>query len=265
MAEQALKSYSKTVRWQPSLGAKVAMVRIAAVLLALVCYEGLSRSGLFFEGILPSALEIGDETVKLLTSSEFYGHLGVTATEVLAGLAIGTIAGLAVGIYFAASRLVGDVLEPILLWISPTPKIVFLPIIMLIFGLGMEAKIAKAAMSAFFPVFVASYASARGIRPVYLRVIESLNGTVLDKIRYAYFPSMLRGVLGSLRLALGVAIVGTLLAEIKMANAGLGYLIIQSYNFFRIPEMYAILLITFVIALGANAIIDRLVSKVEMK
>lgn len=264
MAEQAVTS-APGKAWRPSFGAKVLIVRAIAVLVALAGYEALARSGLFYEGILPSALDIADETLQLLTSAEFYGHLRVTATEVLAGLAIGAVAGLAIGVYFAASRTIGDVLHPILLWISPTPKIVFLPIIMLVFGLGIEAKIAKAAMSAFFPVFVASFASARGIRPVYLRVIESLNGGTFDKIRYAYMPSMLRGVLGSLRLALGVAIVGTLLAEIKMANAGLGYLIIQSYNFFRISEMYAVLLITFAIALAANALIDRLVSKVEVK
>tara|TARA_B100002003_G_scaffold249004_1_gene284177 strand:+ start:1219 stop:2037 length:819 start_codon:yes stop_codon:yes gene_type:complete len=243
--------------------ARVLAARVAAVVILAAIYETLSRSGLFYQGIIPSLVDIAAELVELLTSTEFYGHLAVTVFEVVCGVLLGGLVGLTLGINLAASRRAGDVLHPIFLWIAPTPKIVFLLIIMLLFGLDIEAKVAKASVSAFFPVFVASFAGARQVRPVLLNVMASLNATRAQTVRHVYLPAMTPVVIGAVRLALGVAIVGTLLAEIKMANAGLGFLIIQSYNFFRIPEMYAVLAITFTLALAANAGLDRLAERLR--
>ncbi|HEU5275822.1 MAG TPA: ABC transporter permease, partial [Xanthobacteraceae bacterium] len=59
-------------------------------------------------------------------------------------------------------------------------------------------------------------------------------------------------------LGLGVAIIGTLLAETKLSNSGIGFLIIQAYSLFDMPRMYAMLIVLFVLAIGANALVGRL-------
>ena len=61
-----------------------------------------------------------------------------------------------------------------------------------------------------------------------------------------------------MRLGLGVALIGTLLAETKLSNRGVGFLVIQAYTIFNMPQMYALLIVLFVIAIGANALIGRL-------
>jgi ABC-type nitrate/sulfonate/bicarbonate transport system permease component len=68
---------------------------------------------------------------------------------------------------------------------------------------------------------------------------------------------MRAAVINGLRLGLGVAIIGTLLAETKLSNRGLGYLVIQAYATFDMPRMYALLIVLFVLAIGANAAIGR--------
>jgi ABC-type nitrate/sulfonate/bicarbonate transport system permease component len=65
-------------------------------------------------------------------------------------------------------------------------------------------------------------------------------------------------VVNGLRLGMGVAIIGTLLAETKLSNRGIGYLIIQAYSTFDMPRMYALLIVLFVLSIGANALIGRL-------
>jgi ABC-type nitrate/sulfonate/bicarbonate transport system permease component len=60
------------------------------------------------------------------------------------------------------------------------------------------------------------------------------------------------------RLGLGVALIGTLLAETKLSNRGIGFMVIQAYSIFNMPQMYALLIILFVISIGANALIGRL-------
>ncbi len=65
-------------------------------------------------------------------------------------------------------------------------------------------------------------------------------------------------IVNGVRLGLGVAIIGTLLAETKLSNRGIGYLIIQAYSLFDMPRMYALLIVLFVLSIGANALIGRL-------
>jgi len=64
-------------------------------------------------------------------------------------------------------------------------------------------------------------------------------------------------VINGVRLGLGVALIGTLLAETKLSNRGIGFLVIQAYSIFNMPQMYALLIILFVIAIGANTVIGR--------
>jgi ABC-type nitrate/sulfonate/bicarbonate transport system permease component len=72
-----------------------------------------------------------------------------------------------------------------------------------------------------------------------------------------YLPAMRAPVRNGLRLGLGVAIIGTLLAETKLSNRGVGHLVIQAYSTFDMPRMYALLIIVFVAAIGLNALIGR--------
>jgi NitT/TauT family transport system permease protein len=64
-------------------------------------------------------------------------------------------------------------------------------------------------------------------------------------------------VINGVRLGLGVALIGTLLAETKLSNRGIGFLVIQAYSIFNMPQMYALLIILFVISIGANTLIGR--------
>ncbi len=73
-----------------------------------------------------------------------------------------------------------------------------------------------------------------------------------------YVPALRQPIINGVRLGLGVAIIGTLLAETKLSNKGMGYLIIQAYSTFDMPKMYALLIVLFVLAIGANAVIGRL-------
>jgi len=73
-----------------------------------------------------------------------------------------------------------------------------------------------------------------------------------------YLPAMRAPIVTGVRLGLGLAIIGALLAETKLSNRGVGYLIIQAYATFDMPRMYALLIVLFVVAIGANALVGRL-------
>jgi ABC-type nitrate/sulfonate/bicarbonate transport system permease component len=73
-----------------------------------------------------------------------------------------------------------------------------------------------------------------------------------------YLPAMRHPIINGVRLGLGVALIGVLLAETKLSNKGIGFLIIQAYSIFDMPRMYAMLIVLFVLSIGANALVGRL-------
>ena len=236
----------------------VTLLRIAIILGVLALWEFLAHSGWLYRDVVPSLLAIGRALVELLASPDYWFNLGVTAGEIGVALAIGGVAGLAVGLLLGANRFLSKAFEPYLYYLGPTPKIIFFPIMIMWFGVGVESKIALGALSCFFPVALSVAAGMRQIDKVLIRVGESFRASPWQMAMKIYLPAMRHPIINGVRLGFGVALIGTLLAETKLSNKGVGFLIIQAYSTFDMPRMYAMLIVLFVLAIGANALVGRL-------
>ncbi len=234
-------------------------IRLVTVLCIWAAWEALAASGLLFAGVVPSSTKVVAALAELLTSPDFYYNLEFTLIEVFVSLALGVSAGIAAGLALGASRFAGKAFEPYLHYLAPTPKIVFLPILLVLFGVGPGSKIAMGTLSCFFPMALSVATGVRQVDPVLLRVGRSFNLDLGQTIRKIYLPSLVLPIATGLKLGLGVAIIGCLLAEIKMSNRGLGFLVMQYYGQFRIPYMYAALIVAFAIAALGNAVISYFV------
>jgi NitT/TauT family transport system permease protein len=193
-----------------------------------------------------------------LSSVDYYFNLGVTAAEVATALAIGGLSGVAAGILLGSNRFLSKAYEPYLYYLAPTPKIIFFPIMIMWFGVGPESKIALGTLSCFFPVALSVAAGMRSIDKVLIKVGKSFRANTWQTVTKIYLPAMRHPIINGIRLGLGVALIGTLLAETKLSNKGIGFLIIQAYSVFDMPRMYAMLIVLFVVAIGANALVGRL-------
>ncbi len=233
----------------------VTPIRLVTLLCVWAAWEALAASGLLFEGVVPSSLKVVAALAALLTSPDFYYNLEFTLIEILVSLMLGVSAGIAAGLALGTSRFAGRAFEPYLHYLAPTPKIVFLPILLVLFGVGAGSKIAMGTVSCFFPMALSVATGVRQVDPVLLRVGRSFNLNLGQTIRKIYFPSLVSPIATGLKLGLGVAIIGCLLAEIKMSNRGLGFLVMQYYAQFRIPYMYAALIVAFAIAAFGNVLI----------
>lgn len=235
----------------------VMQLRLLLLLLLLAGWEILARSGWLYRDVVPSLLTIGGALAGLLVSQVFYWNLLVTVSEVLAALAIGGSIGFMTGVLLGGSRFFGRALEPYIYYLGPTPKIIFFPIMIMWFGVGPGSKIAMGAVSCFFPIALSAAAGMRQIDPVLIRVGRSFRARGWQMAQKVYLPAMRPSVMNGIRLGLGIAIIGTLLAETKLSNRGIGYLIMQAYSIFDMPRMYALLITLFAFAIGANAIVSR--------
>jgi ABC-type nitrate/sulfonate/bicarbonate transport system permease component len=126
------------------------------------------------------------------------------------------------------------------------------------FGVGSESKIALGTLSCFFPVALSVAAGMRQIDSVLIRVGRSFQANTWQMVMKIYLPAMRHPVINGIRLGFGVALIGTLLAETKLSNKGIGFLIINAYSTFDMPRMYAMLIVLFGLAIVVNALIGRL-------
>jgi ABC-type nitrate/sulfonate/bicarbonate transport system permease component len=228
------------------------------VVAIVVVWEAVAASGLLFRDVVPSLVKIAAALGRMLVNAELYSNLGTTAFEVVVALLIGGSAGVAVGLLLGGNRLLGRAFEPYLHYLGPTPKIIFFPIMIMWFGVGGGSKIAMGAISCFFPMALSTAVGMRQIDEVLVRVGKSFRASTRQMVFKIYLPAMRPAMLNGLRLSLGVAIIGVLLAETKLSNRGLGYMVTQSYTHFDMAGMYALLIIVFLLAILANTLLSRL-------
>ncbi len=253
----------------------VTKLRIALIVAVVVVWEAVAASGLLFRDVVPSLLTIGRALIQTLTHvdyqaaidlgvasfdvwiPEFYRHLWITLIEVATAMTIGGLSGLAVGLALGANPFLSRAFERLLYYLGPTPKIIFFPIMIMWFGVGPASKVAMGTISCFFPVVLSAAAGVRQIDSVLIQVGRSFRVNTWQMVTKIYLPAMRAPIVNGVRLGMGVAVIGTLLAETKLSNRGVGFQIMDAYNTFDMPRMYALLIVLFVVAIGANALVGR--------
>jgi ABC-type nitrate/sulfonate/bicarbonate transport system permease component len=240
----------------------VLLWQLAIIGCFLALWQLVSLSGVGFQRLFPPPWRVFLTAADFLLRGDFLAHLLFSLHEIFWGFSIGAILGVAVGLLLGANRTAGRIFEPIVLWLAPVPKIIVYPLFLWFLGIGVASRIAMGAASAFFPVVLYTVSGVRQVRPVLIdaaRLLGAGRGELVAKI---YLPAILPSLWLGLRLGAAVSVVGVLLAETKLAQKGVGFLVIEHYNHFQITEMYAVLLLVFATAIGLNSLFDWTKSRV---
>jgi ABC-type nitrate/sulfonate/bicarbonate transport system permease component len=228
---------------------RVVIIRLVLVGLAIA----ILAPATWLYPFLPGPQAVASAVAKLVGTPGAYHHFGLTMFEALAGLLIATVLGIGFGVLVGVKRAVAEFVTPIVMALYSVPKIILLPILLMVFGAGPSPKIANAALHAVFPILLNSLIAMRELDRIHLKVARSMlapRGQIVTKI---YLPSMVLPVFAGIRLGVGLAIMGALLAELFEANAGIGYVTIQFYNRGLIADMIAVVIVLFVLILCINA------------
>ncbi len=223
----------------------VTAIRFSTIATLFVLWEVLAtigRFGLLYKDVVPSTVHIVAAVFGEILDPTFYVDLGITLAEHVVGFTVGSLIAISTGIALGAIPFLRRAVEPYINGIGSTPKIVFLPILFLVFGTGIESKMAKGALSAFFPVVFSTTLGMVLINPVLLLVGKSFNLSRWQMVFKIYVPAMVNPVITGLRLGMAITVIGILVAEIKFSNGGMGYRISEYYDQFRIAEMYAMII-----------------------
>jgi NitT/TauT family transport system permease protein len=213
--------------------------------------------------IMPSPLE-----VLPIFGASLFGNLGIhflaSSGRVLAAIGVAVVTAVPIGLGLGQLPKVNRIFAPLIAIVYPIPKIVFLPVIYVLMGITDISKIFLIALIIFFHILVVVRDEAANLHPELILSVRSLGAGRRALFRYVYFPASLPAVLTALRVSVGTAIAVLFIAEQSLTTYGLGYyIVVETYQVLRYPEMYAGILAMSLLGLVLYFVIYNLELKVN--
>ena len=223
---------------------------------ALLAWQAV---GSWTQGVAVSAPVATFVTVAdLAVTGRFWGDVGATASAFALAFALSAVAGLALGLSLGLWRFAGDVAEPVLAGFYTIPKVTLYPVVLLLFGLGMSAKVAFGIMHGLVPVTLFTLAAIKTLPPVLLRTARSLRLSPWQTVRWVLAPACLPQIVAGLRLGFSLTLLGVLIGEMFSSQRGLGFLLVNGLAQHNVRLSTAVVLVIVVFAIAANTAMLRL-------
>jgi NitT/TauT family transport system permease protein len=190
----------------------------------------------------------------LLGTASFWGHIAETIKAFVYAVLISSAVGVAFGLILGLRRFAGDVAEPILVAFYTIPKVTLYPVMLLIFGLGLSAKVAFGIIHGVIPIILFTLNAVKNVNPVFLRTARAMR---LDPWRTAMTvlaPAVMPEIITGLRIGFSLTMLGVLIGEMFASQRGLGFLIINGINSHNVRLTTAVILVVIVFAVAANGL-----------
>ncbi len=188
----------------------------------------------------------------MLTKEALLYHLQFTVIEALTGYLIGAGAGLILGFALARLDLVYRIIEPFVVAFYGIPRIALAPLFILWFGIGIESKIAVAAIMVFFIVFINTIAGIRSVPTQFLQIARVMGASEWDLVRKVSFPAATPFIIAALQITVPQAMIGAIVGEFISSNRGVGHLISRAAGFLDTPGLFAGIFALLVVVLIMN-------------
>jgi NitT/TauT family transport system permease protein len=227
----------------------------ALVLLALAAliWQGLYEYA--GDSAITSPLMTLDYAASLVRSSSFWGHAQATLVAFAYSLAISVALGIALGLVLGLQRFAGDVAEPIFVALYTIPKVTLYPLILLIFGLGLSAKVAFGVIHGVIPIILFTLNAVKNINPVLLRVSRVMRLTTWQTASTVLAPAVMPELVTGVRVGFSLTMLGVLIGEMFASQRGLGFLIINGISLHNVRMTTAVILIVVAFAIAANSLL----------
>jgi sulfonate transport system permease protein len=229
---------------------------IPALLIAL--WQAASSLGWLPDGVLPSPLAVVVAGWRLTRSGELPRNIEVSAARALGGLAVGGGVGFAFGLANGLSKLSDGLTDSTLQMIRNVPHLALIPLVIVWFGIGEEAKLFLVALGVFFPVYANTLHGVRSVDPQLIEMARSYGMSRGDLFRRVVLPGALPSIFVGLRYALGVMWLTLIVAETIAAQSGVGYMAMQAREFMQIDVVVLSILIYALLGKLADAIVRAL-------
>lgn len=195
-----------------------------------------------------------------VTTPGFWVHFAATMAAFGYAVVISAVLGVVVGLALGARRYAGDVAEPILTGLYSVPKVTLYPLVLLIFGLGIGAKVAFGVIHGVIPIVIFTLGAVKNVSPVLLRAARAMRLSQMDTIRTVLAPAIMPELVTGLRVGFSLTLLGVLIGEMFASQRGLGFLIVNGTSLHNVPLSTGMIVVVIAFALLANGLmlwIDR--------
>ncbi|MGF7185850.1 NitT/TauT family transport system permease protein [Desulfitispora alkaliphila] len=210
--------------------------------------------------VLPTPIEAIEQFIHYM-SRGLLQHFFISTYRVVVSLCIAFILAVPLGFLMGRNSKVDDYLAPMVYMLYPLPKSVFLPLLVVFFGLGDLPKILLITIIVFFQILVTSRDAAKGVPEEMVLSMKSLNASQWQIYRHVIWPSSLPKILTAVRISLGTAVAVLFLAETFASITGLGYFIMDSMGRQAYSRMFAGIMGMGILGLGMYLITDWIENK----
>jgi len=220
--------------------------------MVLAAWEWLPRWAIVNATLLPPLSDVLAMFFTMLGRSQVQEAIGVTTGEVVLAFMFAVPIGAGVGVLVAESEYFGQIFRPMLFYVFSIPKSIFLPMFILVFGIGFEQKVAYAAFSTVFIVIMSAAAAVESVKADHVLVARSYGATRTQVLTRVYVPSMLPFLLEALRISMIFNFTGVMIAEMYASRSGIGQLIASWGENFQMPQLFAGVVLLAAAAIGFN-------------
>jgi NitT/TauT family transport system permease protein len=233
----------------------------STIVVLLIVWELLPRlmtlsagTKLFFT--TPS--QIGGTLWKMFATGSIWAPLSVSASGFAVGLGLAIVVGLPLGVLIGRSRTLNAMFDPFITAFNATPRLVFLPLLMLWFGLGLWSKVVIVFIGALFPILINTYEGVRNSDKLLINVVRSFGAKEWDVARLVVVPNAMPYIIAGLRLSIGRAVLGVVVAEFFGSEGGLGVMMVQAAGRYQVDIVFSGLIIFAVMTLAMTAAVQVL-------
>jgi ABC-type nitrate/sulfonate/bicarbonate transport system permease component len=226
---------------------------LMSVLVLLSAWELVARLQLMPPLFLPSFSVVAVQLARSTADGTLVADFALSLYRTFAGLALAAVMGVLIGMVMAQSRLVHWLADPLVALGFPAPKIAFIPVFILWFGIESLSKILLVTFACVFPVIIGTYSAARSVNRIFLWSAVSLGTGKAALLRRVILPACYPRIFATLRIALPVALITTFTTEMVAGGGGMGATLIYSQRFFESSTVYAYILIMLCVGLALDA------------
>jgi NitT/TauT family transport system permease protein len=215
------------------------------------------------EGIVSRPTATVLRAAELLRSPTFWGHAASTGFALGLASVIAITLGILIGLWLGLRRFAGDVADPLLGTLYSIPKITLYPIILLMFGLSLQAKVAFGVIHGIFPIAIFTMNALRNIAPVYTKTARVLRLSPATTIATVMLPAAMPEILTGIRIGFAVTLLGTLIAELFSSTSGIGFALIRATDTHDVTDILALTMLLFAFAATINAMLHFLERRLQ--
>jgi NitT/TauT family transport system permease protein len=212
----------QTRRWEPAVLPFLTALAVLAVWEASVRLSGTK--------VFPSPAEVGAGLLELLRKGLLWRYTSDSLLRVGAGYLLAIVLGIPLGLLLGWYPLAARAANPLIQMLRPISPLAWIPVAIVLFGVGNESAVFLIFLASFFPIVVSTISGVRGVPPMFRLAGANFGLSTAALLRRVIFPAALPQMIVGLRIALGIAWLVVVAAEMIAVDSGLGYLVIDSRN-----------------------------------